>query len=55
MDGPSNASLRVNPPLTSIFEEELVLTYELFFRLLHRLGAQAFKGLYLPGSDRALL
>ena len=27
-----------NPPLTAIFEEELVRKYGLFFRMLHTLG-----------------
>jgi len=35
---PEGRAKRVNPPLTAIFEKELVRKYGLFFRMLHACG-----------------
>ena len=35
---PKGRAKRVNPPLTAIFEKELVRKYGLFFRMLHAYG-----------------
>ncbi len=35
---PKGRAKRVNPPLTAIFEKELVRKYGLFFRMLHACG-----------------
>ncbi|AMG94196.1 hypothetical protein AL479_17695 [Citrobacter amalonaticus] len=50
---PAGRAKRVNPPLTAIFEKELVRKYGLFFRIWHTPGdAPKKQSPVIPGSER---
>jgi len=53
---PEGRAKRVNPPLTAIFEKELVRKYGLFFRMLHLPdAAHAPCPAYISTSLRSLI